>query len=312
MTNWKTLTRATLCGAYKYSGAMWLHESVARCTGQQFMTILLFHRVTDVIPQDCLTVSTARFRTICRMLKRRFRVVPLGEIFRILRTGQPMPRRTVAITFDDSYRDMLNAARILHEHQLPATFFIPTAYVNSDRTFDWDRGLPRMPNLTWDEVREMAKLGFEIGSHTITHANLGVLGPTEARTEIFQSKQVLENELQHPIRWFAYPFGGQHHLRPEYLSLIHEAGYEGTVSAFGGFIRPGIDVRVLPREAVPYFRSTLHLELHLAGIMHWLYALKGRTPQDSMRTPWLDKESGSEELIGKSSGSSLTASRTET
>ena len=294
MTGWKTLTRAGLSGAYKYTGAMWLHESLAGLAGQQFMTILLFHRVTDVIPQDCLTVSTARFRAICAMLQRRFRVVSLGEIFRILRAGEPMPRRTVAITFDDSYRDTLQAARVLAEFGLPATFFLPTAYIESDRVYDWDRGLPAMPNLTWDEVREMARMGFEIGSHTITHANLGVIGPDQAREELVQSKRQLEDEISQPARWFAYPFGGQHHLRPEYLSLIAEAGYEGTVSAYGGFVRPWTDHRILPREAVPYFHSILHLELHLAGSLHWLYALKGRTPQESYRTPWKPPEHASE------------------
>src|SRR5262245_25120416 len=124
MPCWKTLTRTALSGAYKYTGAMRLHEAIARWRGQQFMTILLFHRVTDAIPEDVLTVGTDRFRRICRMLRKSFHVVGLGEINSILRSGQPMPHRTVALTFDDSYRDNLNAARILAEHGLPATFFI--------------------------------------------------------------------------------------------------------------------------------------------------------------------------------------------
>jgi peptidoglycan/xylan/chitin deacetylase (PgdA/CDA1 family) len=143
-----------------------------------------------------------------------------------------------------------------------------------------------MPNLTWDEVRQMANMGFDIGSHTVTHPNLGVVDLERAKEEIVQSKRILEEEIGKPVRWFAYPFGGPHHLRPEYLPLIKEAGYEGTVSGYGGFVRPGMDDRMLPREAVPYFQSTLHLELHLAGILHWLYALKGRPSQENTRAPW--------------------------
>src|SRR4051794_16909421 len=109
MSGWKSALRAAVCGAYRGSGAMRLHEAGTRALGQQFMTVLLFHRVTDALPQDGLTVSTPRFREVCELLATRFRVVPLAEVFRIRRDRLPMPRRTVAITFDDCYRDNLDA-----------------------------------------------------------------------------------------------------------------------------------------------------------------------------------------------------------
>jgi peptidoglycan/xylan/chitin deacetylase (PgdA/CDA1 family) len=276
----KTVTRAVLCGTYKWTGLMRAHEAVARLAGQQFMTILLFHRVTDAIPEDVLTVSTERFRRICRMLQQGFRVVPLGEVFRIFRSGEPMPGRTVAVTFDDSYADDLTAARILAEHGLPATFFVPTAFIGTDRVFDWDSTLPRLPNLSWEDLRSMIRLGHEIGSHTVTHANLGVVGAEQARVELFASRTILQEQLGVPVRWFAYPFGGPRHLLPEYVPLIREAGYEGAVSAYGGFVerRSGgnPDGMTLPREEVSSFHSIAHLEMFLAGCLHWLYALKGR------------------------------------
>ena len=276
MRDWKNLLRRTLCGAYKWSGAMRLHETFARRAGQQFLTILLFHRVTDLIPEDGLTVHPERFLRICRMLRRGFNVVPLSEVFRIVREHQPMPPRTVAITFDDCYLDNLAAAQVLADHGLPATFFIPTAAVGTGHVFPWDAGLPKMPNLSWSQVRDIAKLGHEIGSHTVTHADLGAVDEQKARHELMESRRVLEGELGSRIRWLAYPFGGRENLRPEYLHLIAEAGYDGTVSAYGGFVRPGDDPRVLPREAVPWFKSLAHLEMHLAGCLHWLYDLRGR------------------------------------
>jgi hypothetical protein len=117
-------------------------EAYRRCTGQASMVVVLFHRVTDEIPEDGLTVGTARFRSICRMLRDRFHVVPLAEVFRLIRSGEPIPPRTAAITFDDSYRDNLEAAHVLSTYGLPATFFIPTAYVGTDLVYDWDRELP--------------------------------------------------------------------------------------------------------------------------------------------------------------------------
>ena len=286
MPDWMTLARATLCRTYKYTGVLSVHEAIARAYGRRFMTILLFHRVTDQRPEDGLTINTARFRRICAMLSRRFEVVPLTEIFRIVRSGEEMPKRTIAITFDDCYFDNLAAARVLAEYGLPATFFLPTGYVGTERVFDWDRGLAPMPNLSWDDVKSMIRMGFEIGSHTVSHANLGAVNMDQAREEMIASRTTLQDRLEIPVRWFAYPFGGQNHLRPEFVPLIREAGYEGALSAFGGFIRPGIDDQILPREAVPYFKSLAHLEVFLSGCLHWIYALKRSKPFEGYPNLW--------------------------
>jgi CelD/BcsL family acetyltransferase involved in cellulose biosynthesis len=195
----KTLAKAALCALYKYSGAMRLQEATARRRGRSFLAVLLFHRVTDAIPPDGLTVGTGLFRRICRMLRRGFRVVPLAEVFRLLRSGEAFPPRTVAVTFDDCYRDNLDAARVLAEHGLPACFFLPTAYVGTDAVMPWDRHLPRMPNLTWDEVGEMAALGHEIGSHTVTHPDMALVSEEQARRELTESKKVIEDRLARPV-----------------------------------------------------------------------------------------------------------------
>jgi peptidoglycan/xylan/chitin deacetylase (PgdA/CDA1 family) len=280
----KTLLKTGLCGLYKYSGAMRMQEALARASGRSFMAVLLFHRVTDEIPEDGLTVSTARFRGMCRMFRRSFRVVPLAEVFRVLRAGEPFARRTIAITFDDCYRDNLFAARVLAEHGLPASFFVPSSYVGTDRVFPWDRKLPRLANLTWDDVREMARMGFEIGSHTLSHANLGDVSAEQARREIFESKAAIERQTGCLVRHLAYPFGGRDNFSEKWLPLLEAAGYEGYLSGYGGFVYPGAKwdgfenrptpCLGLPREAVPYFDSTLNLELYLAGCLNWYYALK--------------------------------------
>ena len=300
MTRLKHLTKSALCGLYKFTGVARVQEAVERWVGRQHIAILLFHRVTDAIPEDSLTVGTVRFERICRLLSRGYRVVPLAEVFDIVRSGRTMPRRTVAITFDDSYRDNLFAARVLARYGLPATFFLPTSYIDTDLVYEWDRYLPRMPNLTWDDVREMHKLGLEFGSHTVTHANLGQVSFNQAQREIIESKKTLEQRLNVPVRWLAYPFGGVKDLRSELLSYIEEAGYDGCLSAFGGFVYPKCDSRVLPRTPVPVFHSVLNLDLHLTGSLNWMYALK-------RRFGWLD---GPENPVAAGEiGLSLTAGR---
>jgi peptidoglycan/xylan/chitin deacetylase (PgdA/CDA1 family) len=251
-----------------------VHECLAISCGRSFATILLFHRVTDAIPEDGITVGTEKFRRICRMLQRGFHVRPLADVVALTGSGNRVPSRTVAITFDDCYRDNLAAARVLAEHGLPAAFFIPTAFVGTDHRFAWDDGLPPMPNLTWEDLHEIVRLGFDIGSHTVTHADLGLASAEEATREVTESKHTLEARLHRPVRWLAFPFGQPANVRADFVPLIREVGYEAGFSAYGGFVGRGHRDFVMPREAVPYFRSLLHLELHLTGCLHWTYALR--------------------------------------
>lgn len=270
----KTLAKSAFFGLYKYSGAMHAQERLAYWSGRRFMSVALFHRVTDAIPPDGLTVSTAWFAGFCKLMRDRFHVVPLGQLHRMLMSGETPPLRTIAITFDDCYRDNLAAAKVLAHFKLPATFFVPTKYVGTDHVFPWDIDLPRMPNLTWKDVSEMQQLGHEIGSHTVSHPDMGKVNEAKARRELSDSKKTLEDKLQRPVRWFAYPYGGRGNFRPEYLPLAKEIGYQACFSALSGFIQPHMRGQILPREAMPYFRSLTNLELHLSGCLDWFYGMK--------------------------------------
>lgn len=272
----KTLAKSALCGLYKYSGAMRAQESVKRLAGLAPMSILLFHRVTDEIPEDGLTVGTIWFRRLCRMLQKRFHVVSLAEFMGFVKRGETPPPRTVAITFDDCYRDNLFAARVLADHHLPACFFVPSAYVGTDHVFEWDRALKKMANLSWDEVREMAEMGHEIGSHTATHADLGQVSEDDMRRELIESRARIQQEVGKPVRWLAYPFGLKVNFRAERLPIVYETGYEAVFSGYGGAVDPSQRSGVIPREAAPCFRSLLNLELHLTGCLGWVYSLKRR------------------------------------
>ncbi|MSU78075.1 MAG: polysaccharide deacetylase family protein [Gemmataceae bacterium] len=268
--------RSVAYGAYRRSGLMAAQECVACWRGREAVAVVLFHRVTDEIAPDGLTVSTAWFRGFCDLMRRRFHVIPMAEMQRVLASGQRPTARSVVITFDDCYRDNLPAARVLADYDLSATFFIPTQYVGTDHAFDWDVGLKRMPNLTWDDVRAIAQLGHSIGSHSVSHADMGLIHGDEARYELLESKRVLEDRLAMPIRWFAYPFSGAANFRPVHWPLAQELGYDLCFSAMRGFVQPNAQGNILPRLAMPPFRSLAHLELNLSGSLDWFYGLKRR------------------------------------
>lgn len=294
----KSTWKKTLCHLYRGSGLLGLQELLGRSLGYCSASILLLHRVTDDIPPDGITISCARFRDLCRRLAERFHVVDLADIFHLARSGVVLPRRTVALTFDDCYYNNLAAARVLAEFGLPATFFLPTAYVGTDHVFAWDRGLKPMANLSWDDVDEMRRLGFSFGSHTVTHPDLGTTSLEQTYWELVESKAVLEDRLGSPVRYLAYPFGGINNFRAAWVPLLAEIGYEGCVSGYGGFVARGAIGAVLPRVPVPSFADNLQLELHLTGCFHWYYACKRHLGFSEKRiASWEQNSSRAEEWV---------------
>ena len=100
--------------------------------------VLMYHRVaSDLVDPWRLCVSPANFEAQLEVLASSFRVVTLREL--IDARGSDGSRPSVAITFDDGYADNLHAAvRRLVRQGLPATFFLTSGTLGSDREFWWD------------------------------------------------------------------------------------------------------------------------------------------------------------------------------
>jgi peptidoglycan/xylan/chitin deacetylase (PgdA/CDA1 family) len=216
------------------------------------MTIVAFHRVNDQLAGDSLTCSTAKFEDFCRFFRKHFRVVPLSEQVAGCRTGSNMGG-TLSITFDDGYLDNVEvAAPILRSMQLPATFFVTTGFIGSQTTPPWDRNLPQQPGwMTWDHVRALRAQGFEIGSHTDSHLDMGTADPERVHADLALSKQKLLDALGAPaVRLFAYPFGGPEHISGRSRDQVREAGFLCCVSCHGGVNPATSDPFDLNRVAV--------------------------------------------------------------
>ncbi|MCA9859547.1 MAG: polysaccharide deacetylase family protein, partial [Thermomicrobiales bacterium] len=87
--------------------------------------------------------------------------------------------------------------------------------------------------LDWDEIEELAKLGHEIGSHTMSHRRLSDLSTDEIQSELSHSKERLESRMG-PIRHFAWPFGRFFHVDRRAVRATFDAGYETCASAERG------------------------------------------------------------------------------
>ncbi len=223
------------------------------------MTIIAFHRVNDTLPSDGLTCDSAKFTAFCEFFRKYFRVVRFAEQVAGCRSGVDMGG-TLSITFDDGYLDNFAvAAPILKRMNLPATFFITTGFIESKRVPPWDERLPFQPGwMTWNHIRELSALGFDIGAHTETHINMGASDPGAVRAELHASKEKLQHELGKPVDLFAYPFGGPAQISQRALELVREAGFISCASCYGGTNPPIADPYNLKRIGIAEWFRTPH------------------------------------------------------
>ena len=130
------------------------------------------------------------------------KVAPLAELL-----ATPAP--AVALTFDDGFHNFaVAAAPVLARFGFPATVFLVSGHCggSNDWASQWP-GIPRLPLLDWDAIRELGRAGFDFGAHTVTHPDLTKLADDRAREEVLSSKRQIEDATGRPVRCFAYPYG---------------------------------------------------------------------------------------------------------
>jgi peptidoglycan/xylan/chitin deacetylase (PgdA/CDA1 family) len=234
MSGMKSAIKNALMQTYLASGIPGARIRVARSLGRSRLTVITYHQVQDPA-DDGSSVGTAAFRQQMEYLREAYRVVPLRDGVKRLARGQK-PERLVAITFDDGYLDnAATAAPIMHALDLPATFFVSTDMIGSTKPFphDRERGRPPQQHMTWTDLRHLSAQGFDIGSHTCSHADMGAITLDQARMELRDSRERLEIELRQPIRLFAFPYGHRRNMRPDTTAAARRE-YEVCCSAYGG------------------------------------------------------------------------------
>jgi peptidoglycan/xylan/chitin deacetylase (PgdA/CDA1 family) len=209
-----------------------------------------------------LACTPTAFKKQMRYLKKEgFRVISLGEAATALEKGSTLPEKSVLITFDDGYIDTYeNAYPILKKFGFPATIFIVSDLVGeSNQWIQREGGSPRKL-CNWNQLREMAGNGMEIGSHTATHIKLSDVNSDTAYHEIIDSKKTIETSLGIQAQFFAYPYGL---YKEEHKKLVKHAGYRVACSTHSGFNNLTEDTFMLRRIDVTGSDSLLKFKFKL-------------------------------------------------
>ena len=183
--------------------------------------ILVYHRVAENIegvakPQ--MNVPPSCFRQQLSGLRERgFQFASLQQVLNHRETDQPLPAKTVVVTFDDGFENVYrNAWPVLRELEIPATVFVNTAFLDNQTPFPFDPWAKEFANrvpaqwyrpLSRRQCREMLAGGIvEVGAHTHTHRDFRGK-PVELREDLLRCNEVLRSEFGIERPSFAFPFG---------------------------------------------------------------------------------------------------------
>jgi peptidoglycan/xylan/chitin deacetylase (PgdA/CDA1 family)/CelD/BcsL family acetyltransferase involved in cellulose biosynthesis len=101
--------------------------------------------------------------------------------------------------------------------------------------------------LTWEQVRLMKKHAIDFGSHTVSHPFISKLPREQVKWELVESKKRIEEELQSPVQYFAYPNGRDEDIGAWNKELLRDAGYRAALTTIWGVNYRSTDLMELRR-----------------------------------------------------------------
>ena len=197
----------------------------------------VYHRFGDGrYPSTNISIDT--FRAQLEFLRQeKYTVYTLGEAIGKLRSPAGVPRKTVVLTVDDGYTSFLTGAMpLLREFGFRATLFINSATVGH-------RGY-----MGWDELRELAAEGMEIGNHSATHPYFLDIDEEDLLSRFNEDVEKAQREIEAHIGLtpavFSYPFG-EYNLGMK--RAVREMGFRAAAAQNSGIVYGGSDLYALPR-----------------------------------------------------------------
>src|SRR6058998_594645 len=126
---------------------------------------------------------------------------------------EPIPDKLVVLTFDDSKASHYTVVRpLLKKYGFGATFFITEGFTFRTNKEDY---------LTWEQIAQLHRDGFEIGNHTRDHMSVNARNLDQLSEQIEAiNARCAEHGIPRPVS-FAYPGNAIH---PEALPMLRRLG----------------------------------------------------------------------------------------
>ncbi len=233
MTPMRSIFRMLIFGV-----ALWLVVAPARAAAANSAVVIVYHRFGEkTLPST--NIRLEQFEAQIKELKSGpYTVLPLPEIVRALKSGRPLPKRTVGISIDDAYLSAYTQAwPRLREAGLPFTVFVATGPVDQ-----------KLKNyMTWDQIREMAAAGVTIGNHSVSHLHMPTASAARNIGEVDDAARRFEQELGAKPTLFSYPYG---EASASVEALVRKKGFAAAFGQHSGVIGGDGNFFYLPRFAL--------------------------------------------------------------
>jgi peptidoglycan/xylan/chitin deacetylase (PgdA/CDA1 family) len=237
------------------------HRPVLREKRTAKVPILVYHRFSQSPSEGSsglqrLTVTAEVFAQQMQYLQDNgYHVITFSDLADYFEKGRELPTLPVIISFDDGWETQFEyALPSLEKYHYPATFFVVTDYIGRHGFFSW----PQLQTLLTE--------GMRIGSHSRSHPRLNkIRDSTELWDQIYNSKAILETQLETPVEEFAYPYGS---YNAKAAAVVKLAGYRAGRACCSGIAHTSRDVFTLKAIMVPN---------DLEKFMHYIGAARAHT-----------------------------------
>lgn len=189
--------------------------------------ILMYHQIAEIprkLDPGGNAVLPSQFEQQMRYLKRNdYQCLTLPEAVQYYQKGGSVPARSFVLTFDDGYQDFpLRVCPILEKFGFTATVFLVANRLGFPSNWWGQDGAYSGMLLSWSEAKDLARRGYILGSHTLSHSFLRSLDDQCANEEIGKSRELLQDKLDIQVNFFSYPYSDSD-ARIE--RLVKSAGY---------------------------------------------------------------------------------------
>lgn len=206
--------------------------------------VLMYHRIGEVHNdwERSYCVRPAQFAQHMHALHQGgWTAITICAFFAWLDTGQSLPERVFLLTFDDGFAGIHQyAAPVLGELAWPATVFLVSDLIG--QRDHWcateNPSAATYPLLSAEQILALQQQGFSFHSHTRRHADLTHLSRDELSDQLAGSRAALQDLLQRPVDFLAYPYG---RFNADVIDAAREAGYRAAFSVQPGFNRREVD-----------------------------------------------------------------------